>query len=472
MKKVIPTLLGPLLCLVINVFDVSFINAEADAVISVGVWMIIWWVFEVVSISVTALIPILMYPLLGIKTFGETTTIYGSPIVFLFLGGFLLALALEKVELHRRLALSILKVIGTNAGGIIWGFILSTALLSMWISNTATTLVLMPIGLSVADYIGKHSDNSETEIKSFKIAIMLAIAFAANIGGTATIIGTPPNVVLVGFLESELGAEISFIEWSTLALPFAILMLIVCNFIIRKMVPFKVHVSSEGLSIIEDELRKLGRMSKEEWYVTIAFGITILAWMVRVQLNGLSGLNLTNGEIAMWGGFTSFVIPVQKSNGQREWLLLWDDTKRMQWGILIMFGGGLALADGLSSSGIIQFIGDSITSTNFSIIGVVSILILVMTFMTTLMSNVALVAVFAPILLGVSKGLGLDFMDLGIPMALASSCAFMLPMSTPPNAIVYTSGVLKVYHMLKVGFFLNIVSVLLLIVLGWILINM
>ncbi len=471
MKKVIPTLLGPLLCLVINAFDVSFISAEADAVISVGVWMIIWWVFEVVSISVTALIPILMYPLLEIKTFGETTTIYGSPIVFLFLGGFLLALALEKVELHKRLALSILKIIGVHASGIIWGFMLSTALLSMWISNTATTLVLMPIGLSVSDYIEKHSDNSETEIKSFKIAIMLAIAFAANIGGTATIIGTPPNVVLVGFLESELGAEISFIEWSTMALPFAVLMLIACNFILRKMIPFKVNVSSEGLSIIEDELRKLGHMRKKEWYVSVAFGITILAWMTRVQLNELSGLNLTNGEIAMWGGFTSFLIPVQKSNGQWEWLLRWDDTKRMQWGILIMFGGGLALADGLSSSGIIQFIGDSITSTNFSIIGVISILILVMTFMTTLMSNVALVAVFAPILFGVSKGLGLDFMDLGIPMALASSCAFMLPMSTPPNAIVYTSGVLKVHHMLKVGFFLNVVSVLLLIVLGYVLIN-
>ncbi len=458
-------------CIFINWFPIDFLGSDANAVVSVAVWMILWWVFEVVSISVTALIPILTYPLLGIKTFSETTMIYGSPIVFLFMGGFFLALAMEKVSLHRRLALYIIRFCGTDPSGLLVGFIFSTAFLSMWISNTATTLVLMPIGLTVANYLIQNGENQPEGVSNFKIAILISIAFAANIGGTATIIGTPPNVVLVGFMESELSQEITFLKWTSITIPFTLLMLFACWATIKKILPYSDGTDSAPNDLIEKEIEVLGPVRIEELKVATCFGITILLWMFRTQFNSVTSLSLSNGEIAMWGGISTFLVPVSQAGNKHSWLLEWTDTQKMQWGILVMFGGGLALASGLSDSGIIQLIGGSLKSSDPSPIRMVIFLVVIMTLMTTVMSNVALVAVFAPILSGISQGLDMGFLELGIPVALASSCAFMLPMSTPPNAIVYTSGVVKVYHMLKVGFFLNVISISLLAFMGWVLIK-
>ncbi len=466
----LPTVLGPGLCLAMNVMDISLVNPQADKAISVAFWMVIWWVFEVVSISVTALIPLIIFPILGIMPFKEVTANYGSPIVFLFLGGFLLALGMEKVQLHKRIALKILQKFGTSPNGILMGFIVATSFLSMWVSNTATTLVLMPIGLTVVNFISKigQPDGSENKLK---VGVLIAIAFAANIGGTATIIGTPPNVVLVGFMEETMKREVDFFAWMTRSLPFALIMLGATYFIVKKTMNIRDSTHRSTSTIIEDELDKLGKFSKGELKVSIAFIITIIMWVFRNQLNHLTGLSLSNGEVAMIGGFSMFVIPVLKE-GYRSWLMEWSDTKNMHWGILIMFGGGLALANAFSKSGLIQYIGDLVTSNGFSGITVVITLVVVMTAMTTLMSNVALMAVFSPILLGIANGAGMDFIHLGLPMALASSCAFMLPMSTPPNAIVYASGFIKVVDMLKVGFLLNVVSVILLVVMGYLLMQL
>ena len=463
--RIIFILLGPLVCLLMNLVEVTFISPEADKVISVAAWMVIWWISEPVSISVTALLPIAVFPLMGIMPVREATAYYGSSIIFLFLGGFLLALAMEKVNLHKRIALKILLITGTGERGVLLGFILATALLSMWISNTATTLVILPIALSIISFLSERTETAfdESGVGNFKVACMLGIAYAANIGGTATIIGTPPNVVLIGYMEENLNREMDFLAWMVIALPFALIMLTATYFLLVRL--FKIAPVSDlsPRAVIQQELDALGKLSRDEISVLIAFSITILLWVFRLQINRLTGLTLSNTGIAISGALLVFIIPSQRGSHA---VLQWQDTQKMQWGILILFGGGLALANAFSQAGIIQLIGDFVKEEGFQAATATPFITAVMLFMTELMSNVALVNIFAPLISGVADGLGVDFLELGIPVALASSCAFMLPISTPPNAIVYSSGYVKVMDMIKSGVLLNLLAVLLLVFLG------
>jgi len=463
--RIITILLGPLACLGINLLDFQIISPEADLVVSVAAWMVIWWIIEPVSISVTALLPIVLFPLFKIMPMSDVTASYGSSIIFLFFGGFILALAMEKVNLHKRIALKIILLTGTGERGVLLGFILATALLSMWISNTATTLVILPIALSIVTFLNERSSTkSEGKVfDNFKIACMLGIAYAANIGGTATIIGTPPNVVLIGYMEDHLGREMDFLKWMMIALPFAIIMLTATYFVLIKM--FKVGASGDisPKSVIKAEIDQLGKIATNEINVLVVFGVTILLWVFRVQFNHWTDLAISNTQIAMIGALGVFLIPSDKGNYS---ILEWKDTAKMQWGILILFGGGLALANAFSEAGIIELIGTYVKEEGFKAVVATPFITAVMLFMTELMSNVALVNIFAPIISGVSDGIGVDFLELGIPVALASSCAFMLPISTPPNAIVYSSGFVKVVDMLKAGVLLNILAVLLLAFLG------
>ncbi len=455
---------GPLVCLLINISGLELISPEADKVISVALWMVIWWISEPFSISVTALLPLVMFPLLGIMPLSKVTVSYGSPIIFLFFGGFILALAMEKVNLHKRIALQIILWTGSGRKGILLGFILSTALLSMWISNTATALVILPIALTIINFLQERDISAkEKEFGQFKIACMIGIAYAANIGGTATIIGTPPNVVLIGYLEDHLGREMDFLQWVYIALPFTLVMLTATYFLLIKVFRIKDDGSTSHKGVIQQEIKNLGKMRGDEVKVTVSFGITILLWVFRTQFNELTGLGFSNAIIAMIGAMLVFLIPDQ---AKTKSILEWEDTKHMQWGILILFGGGLALASAFSEANIIELIGQYVKEEGFTANTTTPFLITVMLFMTELMSNVALVNIFAPILSGIADGLGVDFLTLGIPTALASSCAFMLPMSTPPNAIVYSSGYVKVFDMMKTGIILNILAVLLLIVLS------
>ena len=461
--KTIGLILGPLLFILLNLFQIEFTSPKGDAVISVALWMLIWWITEAVSISVTALLPLLLFPLLKIMPIGDVGANYGSPIVFLFFGGFVMALALEKVNLHKRIALNIIKLTGTTPNKVVLGFMIATAALSMWISNTASTVVMLPIALSVINLLINDEDGFTKSDKNFALSVMLGIAFSANAGGIATVIGTPPNSVLIGFLENEYNIQISFLKWMTIGLPFSIVMIAITYFVLVKwMFPNKDLKFNASKEVIQVELEKLGATSRKEKMVLVIFGVTIFLWVFRTLINNIfPGLGLSDTMISIFAAISLFAIPYNLK--KREFLIEWKDTSQLAWGILILFGGGLALAKGMSVSGIVDIIADVIASSDISIILTASLLILLMLFMTELMSNVALVAVLIPVVAGIAIGLEIPILYLLIPVTMASSCAFMLPMATPPNAIVFASGYVTVPQMARVGILLNLIAVALLI---------
>ncbi len=428
--------------------------------IAIAAWMIVWWITEAVSISVTALIPLALFPLLGIGDIKSVASNYANPIVYLFFGGFVIALALEKVQLHKRIALSILKITGTKANGIVLGFMIATALMSMWISNTASTVVMLPIAVSVIQLLMDDADGFTKNDKNFALSIMLGIAFAANIGGMSTLIGTPPNSVMLAFLNESYNIDIGFFQWMKMGVPFAILMLAITYFCITRIFfPNRLGRIGESGNIIQSELKKLGPMSRGEKIVLVIFLCTAIAWMLRSYLNTLlPNITLTDTTISVIAALAMFVIPLDLKKG--EFPLDWKDTSRLPWGILILFGGGLALASGLKDAGFIAMIGDYISSqTDWSIWVVTAVLIFLMLFMTELMSNVALVTILIPLVVGIAIGMDVPILQMVIPVTLASSCAFMLPMATPPNAIVFASGHVRVGQMARIGIVLNLISV-------------
>jgi len=458
--KKVGLILGPILFLIVYNLPFVLLNAEADKVIAVAIWMVCWWVTETVSISVTALIPLTFFPLLGIMDIKTVAANYGSPIVFLFFGGFVMALALEKVNLHKRIALNIVKLTGTTPDRVILGFMLATAALSMWISNTATTVVMLPIGLSVIDLLINDEDGFTIQDKNFALALMLGIAFSANVGGIATIIGTPPNTVMVGFMEQEYNADISFINWMAMGVPFSLIMITVIYFVLVKLVyPNHLGAKNDSKELIDRKIAELGPLAGTEKMVLIIFVITMFSWILRRYINEwLPFINLSDAGISLLAAFSLFAFPFKFNKG--EFILEWKDTVKLPWGILILFGGGLALASGLSAAGVIDYIGEQVSSNKtLPIFGVSLALIAVVLFMTELMSNVALVAIFAPVIAGIAIGLDTEILHILIPITMASSCAFMLPMATPPNAIVFASGHIKVHEMAKAGAILNLIAI-------------
>jgi len=462
--KKIGLLTGPLLFLILYNYPSELVSELADPVIAVAAWMIVWWITEAVSISITALIPLVIFPLINIADMKTVAASYGSPIVFLFFGGFVMALALEKVNLHKRIALKIIQLTGTSPDKVILGFMIATALLSMWISNTATTVVMLPIALSVINLLINDEDGFTQKDQNFALSIMLGIAFSANVGGIATIIGTPPNTIMIGYLESEFDMQISFLDWMKIGLPFSLIMLFVIYFVLVKIVyPNKLGQIDTSKDLIDHELKKLGPLSKKEIRVLIVFAITIFLWISRIYIaDYLPFITLSDAGISMLAAFALFTIPFEFSNG--TFTLNWEDTVKLPWGILILFGGGLALASGLSSAGVIDLIGNTIAENkNWSILLVTVLLITILLFMTELMSNVALVAIFCPVVAGIGIGLEINILHVLIPVTMAASCAFMLPMATPPNAIVFASGYIKVHEMVKAGIILNVISILILI---------
>lgn len=448
------------------------VSAKGDAVLAVAVWMVLWWITEAVSISVTALLPLLLFPILKILPIAEVGASYGSPIVFLFFGGFVMALALEKVNLHKRIALTIIKLTGTTPNKVVLGFMLATGLLSMWISNTASTVVMLPIAMSVIGLLIHDADGMTQKDRNFALSVMLGIAFSANAGGIATVIGTPPNSVMIGLLENEYHIEISFLKWMVIGLPFSAVMIFMSYWVLVKwMFPSRGLQFGATKTVIHDELQKLGPISGKEKQVLTIFGITVFLWIFRTLINHLfPALGLTDTLISMFGAIAMFAVPFNLKKG--DFILEWSDTSKLAWGILVLFGGGLALAQGMSVSGIVDMVANGIAESHIGILFTASLLIILMLFMTELMSNVALVAVLAPVIAGIALGLNLPVLYLLIPVTMASSCAFMLPMATPPNAIVFASGYIKVSQMARVGLVLNLISVVLLIVMfQWVIPN-
>jgi sodium-dependent dicarboxylate transporter 2/3/5 len=461
--KKIGLLLGPLLFFIIKFLPITLVSEKGDAVIAIAVWMVVWWITETVHIAVTALLPIILFPLLKVMPIADVGANYGSPIIFLFFGGFILALALEKVNLHRRIALTIVKLTGTTPEKVVLGFMLATAFMSMWISNTASTVVMLPIAISVIKLLIDDKDGFTKRDKNFALSIMLGIAFAANAGGIATVIGTPPNSVLIGLLENEYNIQISFLTWMSFGFPFSLIMIMAVYFVLVKwMFPCKGILFTSSANLIHQELEKLGKISAKEKRVLTIFAITVFLWITRTVINDLlPGLKLSDTIISLIGAVALFAIPLNIKKG--IFVLDWNDTSKLAWGILLLFGGGLALAKGMASSGLVSLITDAIAAGEFNILLTVSLLIILMLFTTELMSNVALVAVLAPVVAGIAIGLNIPILNLLIPVTMASSCAFMLPMATPPNAIVFASGYVKVNQMVRAGIVLNLIAVGLLI---------
>jgi len=465
--KIFGLFLGPaLFALTIFLSPENVLNPDAWIVIGIALWMISWWITEAAPIPATALLPIVLFPLTGIFTIDEATAPYANKIIFLFMGGFMLGLGMERHNLHKRIALNLIKKTGTNPNGIILGFMLTTAFISMWISNTATTVMMLPIALSITNLLNVNK-GSEKGSKRFALALMLSIAYAANVGGTATIIGTPPNVAWVGFMNDMLGYEVTFSRYLAIGIPVCIIMLAVVYLMLtRVLFPSKVNSLAESAAVIDDQLKELGKMSVTEKRVALIFVSTALTWIFRGTINDLIGSPLlSDAMIAIAGGILMFITPIDLKKGQ--FLMEWEYTKKLPWGILILFGGGLTLAKAMEKSDIVQVVGESIAGYGeLNQILLIAGLTAFMLFMTEVMSNIALVVIFLPVVIGISESLDINPMLLTVPVTLASSYAFMMPISTPPNAIVFSSGMIRMKDMIRAGVLLNIIAILLLVLLS------
>jgi len=436
--------------------------------------MITWWVNEALPMPVVALLPLILFPLLGINTIKATAASYGNEVIFLFMGGFMLGLAIEKWNLHRRIALSIVARTGTSGNRIILGFILATGLLSMWLSNTATTMMMFPIALSVV-HVMKENRDEKGNYAHFNLCLMLAIAYASNFGGIATIIGTPPNVQFVGYFEKKYGTSIDFLEWMMICTPLALLLMLALYFVsTRVLFPNRIRSSEAAGKHIREELLLLGKLSIAEKRVLIIFICTAMLWIFRKIINdNQPWFKLDDNMIAIMGAVALFICPAgQARKGENkeyssESILEWDDTGKMAWGILLLFGGGIAMADALEKAGLIQQLGNWLAVYAGSGIILVLVVVVISIFISEVMSNVAQVIVFSPVVCSLADSIGMNPLLLGIPMTLAASCASMLPMGTPPNAIVFASGHIQLKQMLKAGFAMNIVAIILITLFCW-----
>ncbi len=471
-NKEVALITGIILCLFFFFTNPLSLSFKAKLVLAIAVLMISWWVLDAMPLAVVSLLPLVLYPLLNINSIKDTSKAYSDSIIYLFMGGFFLGMAIEKWNLHKRIALSIIRLTGTNGNNIILGFILSTGFLSMWLSNTATTMMMFPIAASVIHVISRHA-NSGANIKNFSLTLMLSLAYASNFGGIATIIGTPPNVAYIRHLNENFKHGIDFVKWMMLCMPMAIILMLALYFVMVKwLYPNQLAHSVEGRKFIEAELKDMGKLSRQEKRVLFIFCSTAFLWITKDIINTSQKLfQLDDSIIALIGAISLFIVPSGRTkNEPKERLLEWSDTKNMAWGILLLFGGGIAMAKSLEEAKLMEDLGQYIagyaTSNLFILIFIVT---LISVFLSEVMSNIAQVIVMAPVITAVAVAMHINPLLLGIPMTLGASCASMLPMGTPPNAIVFASGHIKLKQMLKTGFILNIISVILITLFSWIL---
>lgn len=449
--------------LLVNPFG---LDEQANKVLAVAFLMIAWWIAEALPMPAVALIPLVLFPLMGIAKISEAAAPYANEVVFLFMGGFMIGLGIEKWNLHKRIALSIVQFTGTNGNRIILGFILATGMISMWLSNTATTMMMLPIAASVISVVVAKNEGNP-QLRHFAVCMMLAIAYASNFGGIATLIGTPPNVAYASFVSKQLNNDISFSAWMLIGLPVSVLLLFSLYFVLIKLFPSKIDSNEEMKLLIKDELAALGPMTVPEKRVLYIFLTTAGLWIFRDLINKLGLVKLDDNMIAVFGGLLMFIVPAGKGVKQNERILVWSDTSKMAWGILLLFGGGITLAAALEKAGLIKMLGIWLSGfSGSSVVFLVIAITVISLFISEVMSNVAQVIVFAPVVTGIATATAVDPYMLGIPMTLAASCASMMPMGTPPNAIVFSTGHLKLNEMMKAGLVMNLISILLIILSG------
>jgi len=451
---------------------------DAWAVAAVAALMAIWWLTEAIPVPATALLPLALFPLLGQGSIKAVAAPFANPLIFLFLGGFLIALAVERWGLHKRIALFVLSRAGTRPRQLVGAFMVTAAGLSMWISNTASTVMMLPIALSVIGIValanGTNGDNDGKDGfdgSPFAKALLIATAYGASMGGVATLVGTPPNALLAGFVSDNLGIQIGFAQWMVIGVPTMVLMLILGWLIVTRIV-FRLDADDlPGASqAIAQEVEALPTFSRPEKMVSVVFALTATLWMTRPLLQKaipwLSGLS--DAGIAVTAGVVLFAIPVNLKD--REFLLNWDWAKRLPWGVLILFGGGLSLASQVSASGLAGWIGEAMTV--FSALPLILTIIMVTTvivFLTEMTSNTATTATFLPVIAALAAAMGSEPMMLLVPAALGASMAFMMPVATPPNAIVFGGGQLTIPDMARAGFLVNLAAIAVIAGLVWVL---
>ena len=487
--------LGPILAILIYFFlpPGGDLTQAGVSTIAVGALIATWWVTEALPLPATSLLPIALFPLLGVVPIEDATSPYANDLIFLFMGGFMLALAMQRWGLHRRIALLTVSAVGTSPVRMIGGFMLATAFLSMWVSNTATTVAMLPIGLSVlvlvlGDREATPGGEAEAEAvdeqqltgqgaSNFATCLMLSIAYAASIGSLATLIGTPPNLFMASFLESEYNINIGFGTWMLVGLPLAAVFLVITWVVLTRFIyPPEMDEISGGREIIQEQLEEMGPISRGEKVVLTVFVATALAWILNSILpsifSGLEGplSGVEDAGIAIVAALVLFAIPIDWRNG--VFALDWETARQLPWGILLLFGGGLSLANAVSETGVDQWIGSLVSSlSSVPVFLLVAIVIVVVILLTELTSNTATTAALLPILAGAAVGLGLEPLAFAVPTALAATCAFMIPVATPPNAIVFGSGHITIVQMVKAGVWLNIIGAVLIFVTAYTLAN-
>ena len=445
--------------------EVMSVNGAVVAAITA--WIAIWWATEAIPIPVTSLLPLVLFPLMveGAAV-GDVASAYGSDTIFLFMGGFMLALAMQKWNLHTRIALTIVSKVGSNTVGLIGGFMIATGFVTMWVSNTATAVMMLPVGLSVVALITQFR-GGRTDA-NFATALMLGIAYSSSIGSVATLIGTPPNVLMVGYLADNHDIQIGFGQWMMAGVPLAAVFMLIAWFVLTRLFKPAVKKVEGAQELIREELAKLGSMSRGEKLVLAVFGFAAFSWIFIPMLADVEAVanvapwlgSVSDAGIAMTVAVLLFLIPVDRKTP----LMDWDTAVKLPWGVLLLFGGGLAISAQFTSTGLSMWVGEQVSFLSgvptWVLILAVTALVL---FLTELTSNTATAATFLPIMGGVAMGMDIDVLALVVPVALAATMAFMLPVATPPNAIAFGSGYVKIGEMIKGGLWLNLAALFLIL---------
>ncbi|MCW5591221.1 MAG: DASS family sodium-coupled anion symporter [Burkholderiales bacterium] len=463
--------------------EVAFTTA-GRATLAMVVWMAAWWMTEAVDIEVTALLPIALFPVFGIATIAKATEPYASDVIYLFLGGFVLGLAIERWGLDRRIAFHTLRLTGPRPGAMVAGFMAATAFLSMWISNTACAAMMVPIAVSVIDLVlrsrtGKGLRESggipqeRRAERNFALGLLLSVAYSASIGGIGTIIGSPPNGIASRFIAQTYGKEVTFLDWMTFGMPFTLVFLPIAWVILtRVLFPVEFREVPGGREMIASEIAKLGPMNRGEKATLAVFAAAAFLWIFGgllrdLQLGGIRPLRgLTDSGVAMLAALALFLLPVERDSGKRA--MDWDTASRLPWGVLVLFGGGLSLAAAVEANGVSGFIGQSTRALAvLPPLGLLVAIIAMTVFLSEVTSNTAQVATMTPVLAAMAPALGLDPKTLVVVCALAASSAYMMPVGTPPNAIVFGTGLVRMPQMVKAGFVLNLAGIAVIAALAW-----
>ena len=432
----------------------------------VALLMTIWWVTEAIPIYVTGIIPIILFPLFNIFEIEEISNSYAHPLVLLFLGGFIIASAMESCGLHKRIAINILSIAGTSPSKIIAGFMIATASISMWVSNTASTIMMLPIATSVIALFAQQTKSKESDLT---VPLLLAIAYSASIGGIATLIGTPTNIMLVSILSDNYNYDISFFDWFKVGFPTSLILIPIMWFFLTHII-FKIpNRESDALhKVLRNLKEEIGKSSYAEKIVTAVFIITASLWMLRRLINNSFELNINDTSIGLFGALLLFIIPIKKN--QRA--CSWETASKIPWGILLLVGGGIALSKAFNITGLANWIGSfSVFFDGYNIFLLIIIFVTLIIFLTELNSNTATIATFAPILIAFAIGINVNPLFFAIPCTIAASCAFMLPVATPPNAVIFGSGKISIRNMVRAGIILNIISIFLVTIISYFLLK-